>query len=96
MGTNQIDSQLYARPVEIPQRLIQFYVGRYPEGTPIPLLLSGVTDGRYFSRIGVQTYGLLPMPLPEDFNFSQTIHAANERVPANAIRFGADAIYQAL
>lgn len=67
-----------------------------PEGTPVPLLLSGVTDGRFFSRLGIQTYGFLPMPLPEDFNFSQTIHAANERVPATAITFGADAIYQAL
>jgi len=67
-----------------------------PEGTPVPLLLSGVTDGRFFSQIGIQTYGFLPMPLPEDFNFSQTIHAENERVPANAITFGADAIYQAL
>ena len=67
-----------------------------PEGTPVPLLLSGVTDGRFFSRLGIQTYGFLPMPLPEDFNFSQTIHAANERVPAAAIAFGADAIYQAL
>ena len=67
-----------------------------PEGMPVPLLLSGVTDGRFFSRLGIQTYGFLPMPLPEDFNFSQTIHAANERVPAAAIAFGADAIYQAL
>jgi acetylornithine deacetylase/succinyl-diaminopimelate desuccinylase-like protein len=67
-----------------------------PEGTPVPLLLSGVTDGRFFSQIGIQTYGFLPMPLPEDFNFSQTIHAENERVPAAAIAFGADAIYQAL
>ena len=67
-----------------------------PEGTPVPLLLSGVTDGRFFSRLGIQTYGFLPMPLPEDFNFSGTIHAANERVPATAIAFGADAIYQAL
>jgi acetylornithine deacetylase/succinyl-diaminopimelate desuccinylase-like protein len=67
-----------------------------PEGTPVPLLLSGVTDGRFFSRIGIQTYGFLPMTLPEDFNFSGTIHAANERVPAAAISFGADAIYQAL
>ena len=23
-----------------------------PEGTPIPLLLSGITDGRYFARLG--------------------------------------------
>jgi acetylornithine deacetylase/succinyl-diaminopimelate desuccinylase-like protein len=67
-----------------------------PEGIPVPLILSGVTDGRFFSQIGIQTYGYLPMPLPDDFNFANTIHAADERVPAAAIEFGAQAIYKAL
>jgi acetylornithine deacetylase/succinyl-diaminopimelate desuccinylase-like protein len=67
-----------------------------PTGIPVPLLLSGITDGRYFSRLGIQTYGFLPMPLPAGFNFTQTIHAADERVPVDAIEFGARAIYQAL
>ena len=67
-----------------------------PQGIPVPLLLSGVTDGRFFSQLGIQTYGYLPMTLPEDFNFSQIIHAADERVPAAAIEFGAQAIYKAL
>ena len=67
-----------------------------PAGRPVPLLLSGVTDGRYFSRLGIQTYGFLPMPLPADFNFSQTIHAADERIPAAAVDFGANAIFSAL
>lgn len=67
-----------------------------PDGVPIPLLLSGVTDGRFFSKLGIQTYGFLPMTLPADFNFSATIHAANERVPAAAIEFGANAIFKAL
>lgn len=67
-----------------------------PEGIPVPLILSGVTDARFFSKLGIQTYGFLPMTLPEDFNFTQIIHAANERVPAAAIEFGAQAIYKAL
>ena len=67
-----------------------------PHGIPVPLLLSGVTDGRFFSQLGIQTYGYLPMTLPEDFNFSQIIHAADERVPAAAIEFGAQAIYKAM
>ncbi|MBI2332433.1 MAG: M20/M25/M40 family metallo-hydrolase [Chloroflexi bacterium] len=67
-----------------------------PEGIPVPLLLSGVTDGRFFSQLGIQTYGYLPMTLPEDFNFANVIHAADERVPAAAIEFGAQAIYKAL
>lgn len=67
-----------------------------PGGIPVPLLLSGVTDARFFSKLGIQTYGFLPMQFPEEFNFSQMIHAANERIPVKAVDFGATAIYQLL
>jgi acetylornithine deacetylase/succinyl-diaminopimelate desuccinylase-like protein len=67
-----------------------------PGSAPVPLLLSGVTDARHFSCLGIQTYGFLPMRLPEDFNFSATIHAADERIPVDALDFGAQAIYQVL
>ena len=67
-----------------------------PEGVPLPLLLSGVTDARFFSQLGVQTYGFLPMNLPSDFNFAQSIHAADERIPVDSVRFGSDAIYKLL
>jgi acetylornithine deacetylase/succinyl-diaminopimelate desuccinylase-like protein len=67
-----------------------------PTGSPVPLLLSPVTDGRFFSQLGIQTYGFLPMQLPDDFNFTDTIHAANERIPVAALDFGTNAIYMAL
>jgi acetylornithine deacetylase/succinyl-diaminopimelate desuccinylase-like protein len=67
-----------------------------PEATPIPLLQIGVTDARFFSRLGIQTYGFLPMRLPAGFDFLPLIHAADERVPAEAIEFGVDAISRAL
>jgi acetylornithine deacetylase/succinyl-diaminopimelate desuccinylase-like protein len=67
-----------------------------PTGAPAPLLLSGVTDGRFFSKLGIQTYGFTPMQLPEDFNFSSVIHCADERIPAAALEFGTSAVYQAL
>ena len=67
-----------------------------PAGIPLPLLLSGSSDGRFFSRLGIQTYGFLPMPLPEGFNFAQTIHAADERIPIEAVDFGAEAIFEVL
>jgi acetylornithine deacetylase/succinyl-diaminopimelate desuccinylase-like protein len=66
------------------------------EAVPCPLLLSGVTDGRFFSRLGIQTYGFLPMSLPEEFNFMETVHATNERIPVEAVEFGTRAIYQVL
>jgi len=67
-----------------------------PEGITVPSVLSGVTDGRFLSKLGIQTYGFLPMLLPENFNFSATIHAANERVPVRAIEFGAHAMFNVL
>jgi acetylornithine deacetylase/succinyl-diaminopimelate desuccinylase-like protein len=67
-----------------------------PDGVPLPLLLTATTDGRFFSRLGIQTYGFLPMRLPKDFNFTQTIHAADERIPVEAVGFGTNAIYELL
>jgi acetylornithine deacetylase/succinyl-diaminopimelate desuccinylase-like protein len=67
-----------------------------PEGIPIPLLQIGVTDGRFFSQAGVQTYGFLPMRLPQDFQFAKLIHAADERIPVDALEFGAEAVWRAV
>jgi acetylornithine deacetylase/succinyl-diaminopimelate desuccinylase-like protein len=67
-----------------------------PTGTAVPLVLSGVTDARFFSKLGIQTYGFTPLLLPDDFNFIRTIHAADERVPVDALDFGLQAIFKAL
>lgn len=67
-----------------------------PEGIAVPLVLSGVTDARFFTRLGIQTYGFTPLKLPDDFNFIRTIHAADERVPVEALDFGTQAIFKAM
>jgi acetylornithine deacetylase/succinyl-diaminopimelate desuccinylase-like protein len=64
------------------------------EGIPIPFVVSGVTDARFFSKLGIQTYGFTPMILPEGIDFSKLIHNSNERIPVNALRFGAESIYK--
>ena len=67
-----------------------------PGAVPFPMLMPGVTDGRFFSRLGIQTYGFTPMNLPPDLNLLQKAHAADERIPVEALDFGANAIYKAL
>jgi acetylornithine deacetylase/succinyl-diaminopimelate desuccinylase-like protein len=67
-----------------------------PGAIPVPMLQVGVTDGRFFSRLGIQTYGFLPLSLPPDFEFIKLIHAADERVPAAALQFGAEAVGRAV
>jgi acetylornithine deacetylase/succinyl-diaminopimelate desuccinylase-like protein len=67
-----------------------------PQAVPIPLLQAGVTDARFFAHLGIQTYGFLPMNLPADFPFLRFVHAADERIPAQVLDFGAEGIFRAL
>lgn len=88
-GTDDPDLELY--PL-----LEELLTEADPAARPFPLLLLGGTDGRFFSRIGIQTYGFLPLDLPEDFSFLETIHAPDERVPADALAFGTDVLVELL
>jgi len=67
-----------------------------PEGIILPTLMPGPTDGRFLSKLGIQTYGFTPMKLSEEMNFSQLLHNADERIPVEAIEFGANNIYKLL
>jgi acetylornithine deacetylase/succinyl-diaminopimelate desuccinylase-like protein len=68
----------------------------HPGSVPVPMLQAGVTDARFLSRAGVQTYGYLPLKLPEGFDSFPLVHNADERVPADALAFGVEAITQAI
>jgi len=70
--------------------------GMDPDGVPLPMLLPAATDARFFSRLGIQTYGFTPMVLPDEFSFTDTIHAADERIPVEALDFGTEAVYRVL
>ena len=76
--------------------LVDVLIQSDPEGTPIPLLVGGVTDGRHFARLGIQTYGFTPMKMPPGFNFFRLAHGADERIPIDSLDFGAEAIYTVL
>jgi acetylornithine deacetylase/succinyl-diaminopimelate desuccinylase-like protein len=67
-----------------------------PDGVPLPYMLPAVSDARFFARLGIQHYGFTPLNLPPDFNFMATVHAVDERVPVEALQFGAEAMFIAL
>lgn len=68
----------------------------HPGSVSIPFLTSGGTDARHFAPLGIRTFGFLPLNLPPGFDAWSTYHNADERVPVEAIEFGAAAVYQAL
>ena len=65
-----------------------------PDGTPIPFVLQAVTDARFFAKLGIQTYGFIPMQLPDGFNPASMVHAADERIPVGAVDFGTAAMVE--
>jgi len=89
----EIDWQI-APPLEYPfegnlvEAMKAAVVAEDPDGHPIPYMLSGGTDNKAFSRLGVAGYGFSPLRLPADLDFSALFHGVDERVPTDALTFG--------
>jgi acetylornithine deacetylase/succinyl-diaminopimelate desuccinylase-like protein len=59
-----------------------------PEASVVPYCLSGGTDAKSFSRLGMRCFGFVPLRLPADLDFSGMFHGVDERVPVDALVFG--------
>ena len=60
-----------------------------PGSAVLPYCLSGGTDNKHFDRLGIRGFGFAPLQLPGDLDFSALFHGTDERVPLEALRFGA-------
>jgi acetylornithine deacetylase/succinyl-diaminopimelate desuccinylase-like protein len=59
-----------------------------PFGIPVPYTVSGGTDAKAFSTLGITCYGFLPLLLPPELDFSAMFHGVDERVPVTGLEFG--------
>jgi acetylornithine deacetylase/succinyl-diaminopimelate desuccinylase-like protein len=59
-----------------------------PGAKVVPYCLSGGTDAKSFSRLGIRCFGFAPLRLPADLDFSGMFHGVDERVPVTALQFG--------
>ena len=58
-------------------------------GAPVlPYLLSGGTDNKSLSKLGIAGYGFAPLRLPAELDFPGMFHGVDERVPLDALVFG--------
>ncbi|WP_171054932.1 M20/M25/M40 family metallo-hydrolase [Mycobacterium sp. DBP42] len=60
-----------------------------PEARTVPYMLSGGTDAKSFQRLGIRCFGFAPLRLPPDLDFAALFHGVDERVPVDALQFGA-------
>ncbi|GAA4035843.1 M20/M25/M40 family metallo-hydrolase [Arthrobacter methylotrophus] len=59
-----------------------------PGAKVLPYTLSGGTDNKSLSKIGITGYGFAPLMLPEELDFTGMFHGVDERVPAESLKFG--------
>jgi acetylornithine deacetylase/succinyl-diaminopimelate desuccinylase-like protein len=59
-----------------------------PGARAVPYMLSGGTDAKAFTKLGIRCFGFAPLRLPADLNFSALFHGIDERVPVEGLRFG--------
>jgi acetylornithine deacetylase/succinyl-diaminopimelate desuccinylase-like protein len=67
-----------------------------PGAHVVPYCMSGGTDAKQFSRLGITGYGFMPLRLPEGYDYQAMFHGVDERVPVDALHFGTRVLDRAL
>jgi acetylornithine deacetylase/succinyl-diaminopimelate desuccinylase-like protein len=60
-----------------------------PGARTVPFLMSGGTDAKAWDRLGIRCFGFAPLRLPAELDFVSMFHGVDERVPTDALEFGA-------
>jgi acetylornithine deacetylase/succinyl-diaminopimelate desuccinylase-like protein len=60
-----------------------------PDAVVAPYLMSGGTDAKHWTKLGIRCFGFAPLRLPADLDFTALFHGVDERVPTDALEFGA-------
>ena len=73
---------------DLPRAMASALASEDPSARLLPYCLSGGTDAKSFSRLGMRCFGFVPLRLPPDLDFSGMFHGVDERVPVDALSFG--------
>ena len=67
-----------------------------PGARVLPYMLPASTDAKHFDRLGIRHFGFAPLRLPPELDFTALFHGVDERVPVDALEFGARVLYRLL
>ena len=79
------------RPLEAPlgapvmERMARALLAEDPGSVVVPYCMSGGTDAKQFSRLGMTCYGFTPLVLPEGYDYYAMFHGTDERIPLSAL-----------
>ncbi len=91
----EIDFLSHQQPWETPYEghlvdaMTRSLLAEDPDAVVAPYLMSGGTDAKHFTKLGMASYGFAPLRLPADLDFTALFHGVDERVPVDALEFGA-------
>ena len=74
-------------PLEAPvmERMARALLAEDPGSVVVPYCMSGGTDAKQFSRLGMTCYGFTPLVLPEGYDYYAMFHGTDERIPLSAL-----------
>lgn len=89
--TTIVDDIALEAPFEGPvvDAMVKSLLEHDPQARAVPYTLSGGTDAKAFANLGIPGYGFAPLRLPPSLAFADLFHGVDERVPVDALEFGA-------
>ena len=74
-------------PLDAPlvDRMARALLAEDPGSVVVPYCMSGGTDAKQFSRLGLNCYGFTPLVLPEGYDYYAMFHGTDERIPLSAL-----------
>lgn len=66
-----------------------------PDGLPLPTMIPGFTDARWFGQLGMSCFGFSPLQFPrrDKVVFRELFHGHNERIHVDGFRWGLGALW---
>ncbi|MEO8518319.1 MAG: M20/M25/M40 family metallo-hydrolase [Dermatophilaceae bacterium] len=74
---------------DLVDRMRKALLAEDPGASILPYCLSGGTDNKALSTLGIAGYGFAPLRLPPELDFAAMFHGIDEHVPIDSLEFGA-------
>ena len=73
---------------DLVEAMVQALMAEDPDAIAVPYMMSGGTDNKALSELGIIGYGFGPLKLPPELDFFSLFHGVDERVPIDGLKAG--------
>jgi acetylornithine deacetylase/succinyl-diaminopimelate desuccinylase-like protein len=73
---------------DLVEAMVKALMAEDPDAIAVPYMMSGGTDNKALSELGIIGYGFGPLKLPPGLDFFALFHGVDERVPIDGLKSG--------